>query len=151
MLRRILRPENLMSLVTAARRGFTMVILTEWAVETPLSEVHALHRVPTDNILMSRWSWRLRSNSSGYLERSWSFVVVHRYVPVQRLECEVLQRARYINTLTFTFTAGMLDTLEAHQIELCKYVRMTSWKKAVACITCCLHLVRILVTRYDIT
>jgi len=32
-------------LAAAARRGFNMVSLSQWAVETPLSEVHALHRV----------------------------------------------------------------------------------------------------------
>jgi len=64
MLRRILRQEypttDVYVLVAAARRGFKMVLwpplqrrvvlqwahsLRQWAVETPLSEVHVLHRV----------------------------------------------------------------------------------------------------------
>jgi len=31
----------------------------------------------------------------------------------ERLECEVLQKARYINTLTFTFT--VLQTTDRHE------------------------------------
>jgi len=44
----------------------------------------------------------------------------------ERLECEVLQKARYINTLTFTF-------ITSHTQENCVYSLPYCWKNTFQC------------------
>jgi len=45
----------------------------------------------------------------------------------ERLECELLQKARYINTLTFTFTRSALSDVFGHRSILSEF---TIWSQS---------------------